>query len=93
MVPQNGWFTMKNPIKMDDLGGKKPYFWVATHIGDPIRQEGLDNLNFYQKRRCTTQHATEKIFKDVLTLAPHNCSVFFNPSQVIHFTNFESGNV
>ena len=21
-VPQNGWFTMENPIKMDGLGGK-----------------------------------------------------------------------
>ena len=24
-VPQNGWFTMEHPIKMDDLG--YPYFW------------------------------------------------------------------
>ena len=26
-VPQNGWFTMENPIKMDDLGCKNHYFW------------------------------------------------------------------
>ena len=31
--PQNRWFIMvPNPIKMDDLGGKTPYFWKYPYI-------------------------------------------------------------
>ncbi len=34
-TPQNGWFILMEKAllnKWDDLGGKKPYFWVDTHI-------------------------------------------------------------
>ena len=31
-VPQNGWFTMENLIKMDDLGiWGYHYFWKPPH--------------------------------------------------------------
>ena len=32
MVPQNGWFIRKNPVKMDDFGGF-PIIFGNTQIG------------------------------------------------------------
>ena len=31
-VPQNGWFVMEDPIKMDDLGGNNHYFRKHPYV-------------------------------------------------------------
>ena len=49
-VPQDGWFIMKNPIKMDDLGGK-PTIFGNTHLYN-LMVNDLQLKNFPRYHRC-----------------------------------------
>ena len=60
-TPQNGWFrfiSSKNPIKIHDLGGKNPYFWVDTQMVST--NSGFDSAVGFLTERLSFFHTVEK---------------------------------
>ena len=50
---------MENPIKMDDLGGKNPYFWFNTHIYIKKLYQNINSLQLVSTCINMHQHAPE----------------------------------